>query len=224
MLRTAPSDGTVDLIVMPESTTARSLGIPSGPTLEGPIRVERDRPGSIGRLDLADGALPRRAGHRGPLDGGYGAVNIALRHPSLFSVVESWSGYFTQTPTGPFAGATAAALRANSPAAYLHTLWSQLTADPIHVLRYISRTEPLRSSRCLRGSPQLAGRPGRSAHVRRAHNFALWSNHMALALGFAPAGSLAEGAEVSALLIGLGFALCARSPGRGIPLPAPERR
>ena len=55
--------------------------------------------------------------------GGYGAVNIALRNLNLFSVVESWSGYFTQTPTGPFAGATPAALRANSPAAYVHTLW-----------------------------------------------------------------------------------------------------
>ena len=115
-----------------------------GQHLRGPVRVGRDRPRSICRLDLADGALPQRAGIAGLSMGGYGAVNIALRHLNLFSVVESWSGYFTQTPTGPFAGATPAALRANSPAAYVHTLWSQLTADPIHVLLYISRTDPLR--------------------------------------------------------------------------------
>jgi S-formylglutathione hydrolase FrmB len=33
--------------------------------------------------------------------GGYGAMQLALRHPSEFSVVESWSGYFHPTdPTG----------------------------------------------------------------------------------------------------------------------------
>jgi enterochelin esterase-like enzyme len=49
--------------------------------------------------------------------GAYGAANIALHHLGLFSVVLSWSGYFTQTPTGPFAGASRALLARNSPAA-----------------------------------------------------------------------------------------------------------
>jgi enterochelin esterase-like enzyme len=47
--------------------------------------------------------------------GGYGAVNVALHHLRLFSVAQSYSGYFVQTPTGPFAGATPAQLRAASP-------------------------------------------------------------------------------------------------------------
>jgi enterochelin esterase-like enzyme len=118
--------------------------------------------------------------------GGYGAVNIALRHLSLFSVVESWSGYFTQIPTGPFAGATPAALRANSPAAYVHTLWSQLTADSVHVLLYISRTDPLRVQQGpFAAALSSLGVPVEAHTFGGPHNFALWSNHMALALGFA---------------------------------------
>jgi hypothetical protein len=61
----------------------------------------------------------RHRGLAGVSEGAYAAVNIALHHLGTFSVAESWSGYFTQTPTGPFAGASLAALRANSPAAYV---------------------------------------------------------------------------------------------------------
>ena len=48
-------------------------------------------------------------------EGGYGALNIALHHLSAFSGAQSWSGYFLQTPTQSFTGASTAALRANSP-------------------------------------------------------------------------------------------------------------
>jgi enterochelin esterase-like enzyme len=58
----------------------------------------------------------------GASEGAYGALNIGLRHLADFSVIESWSGYFTQVRTGPFSGATPAQLAANSPAAYLPSL------------------------------------------------------------------------------------------------------
>jgi enterochelin esterase-like enzyme len=64
----------------------------------------------------------RHRGIAGDSEGAYGATNIALRHLNLFSVFESWSGYFTQTPTGVFGGATPALLDANSPAAYVRAL------------------------------------------------------------------------------------------------------
>jgi enterochelin esterase-like enzyme len=54
--------------------------------------------------------------------GGYGAMNVGLHDLREFSVIESWGGYFTQTPNGVFAGATRAALAAASPAAYVDTL------------------------------------------------------------------------------------------------------
>jgi enterochelin esterase-like enzyme len=61
-------------------------------------------------------------GIAGDSEGAYGAVNVALHHVGMFSVLESWGGYFTQTPTGVFAHATPAELAANSPAAYLASL------------------------------------------------------------------------------------------------------
>jgi enterochelin esterase-like enzyme len=47
--------------------------------------------------------------------GGYGAVDIALRHPSLFGVAESWSGYFDAPHDGSLRGAPRAELAAHSP-------------------------------------------------------------------------------------------------------------
>ena len=46
-------------------------------------------------------------------EGGFGAINIAARHPNLFGVAISLSGYFTAQ--GPVFGSNAAYQRANSP-------------------------------------------------------------------------------------------------------------
>ena len=47
--------------------------------------------------------------------GGYGALDIGLRHPNLFGTIESWSGYFSPLRDGPFKHAGAATLAANDP-------------------------------------------------------------------------------------------------------------
>lgn len=47
--------------------------------------------------------------------GGFGAVYIALRHPTLFGAVESWSGYFRPLRDGPFKHATKAELDSSDP-------------------------------------------------------------------------------------------------------------
>lgn len=47
--------------------------------------------------------------------GGFGAVDIGLRHPGMFGTLESWSGYFTPLPDGPFANAPPAYLAAHDP-------------------------------------------------------------------------------------------------------------
>ena len=47
--------------------------------------------------------------------GGFGAFDIALRHPDLFGAVESWSGYFEPLHDGPFKHAPATTLAANDP-------------------------------------------------------------------------------------------------------------
>jgi enterochelin esterase-like enzyme len=47
--------------------------------------------------------------------GGFGAVNIAVRHPDLFGTVEAWSAYYTPLRDGPFRGASRSVLAANDP-------------------------------------------------------------------------------------------------------------
>jgi enterochelin esterase-like enzyme len=47
--------------------------------------------------------------------GGFGAIDIALRHPDLFGAAESWSGYFTPLHDGPFKGAKPDVLAAHDP-------------------------------------------------------------------------------------------------------------
>jgi enterochelin esterase-like enzyme len=49
--------------------------------------------------------------------GGFGAVDIALRHPGMFGVVEAWSGYFHPFRDGPLAHASTAVLAAHHPTA-----------------------------------------------------------------------------------------------------------
>jgi len=53
--------------------------------------------------------------------GGFGAVFIALRHPSVFGTAESWSGYFHPLRDGPFKHATADQLRMNDPRALVRS-------------------------------------------------------------------------------------------------------
>ncbi len=48
--------------------------------------------------------------------GGYGAVDIGLRHPGMFGMLGSWEGYFAPVfDDGPFVGATTADLDAHDP-------------------------------------------------------------------------------------------------------------
>jgi hypothetical protein len=47
--------------------------------------------------------------------GGYGAVDIALRHIGVFGVTESWEGYFHPFRDGPFKAASRATLSAHDP-------------------------------------------------------------------------------------------------------------
>jgi enterochelin esterase-like enzyme len=71
-------------------------------------------------IPWADANLPTIASRRGRVlaglsAGGYGAVDIGLRHPGLFSTLESWSGYFHPLRAGALVRANAAGLRAHDP-------------------------------------------------------------------------------------------------------------
>lgn len=109
--------------------------------------------------------------------GGYGATNIALHHLGTFGVLESWSGYFTQTPTSSFTGASHALLRANSPAAYVGSLSSRLRRLPLRAFFYEGRSDRVESIprmfRFVRRFRIAGGRAAVSLYPG-AHNWRLW--------------------------------------------------
>lgn len=62
--------------------------------------------------------IPTPAGRalEGLCAGGFGAIDIGLRHPGVFGTLGSWEGYFAPVFfDGPFVGATAADLAAHNP-------------------------------------------------------------------------------------------------------------
>lgn len=69
-------------------------------------------------IPWVDAHLPTLPGERvlaGLSAGGFGAVDIGLRHPTLFTTLESWGGYFRPFRDGPFTHASSQALAAHDP-------------------------------------------------------------------------------------------------------------
>lgn len=94
-------------------------------------------------VDQRFATIPRRQDRviGGFSAGAYGAMNIALHHLSDFANVQSWSGYFTQTPTGVFAHASRAGLASNSPLSYVGRLRRALRRYPLRVYMYVGRAD-----------------------------------------------------------------------------------
>lgn len=100
----------------------------------------------IDAVHAVDARWPTLAARRyralgGNSEGAYGAVNIALRHLSMFGTAESWSGYFVQDRSGVFARASLRALDANSPAVYVRAMRAALHRFPFHAYIYSGRDE-----------------------------------------------------------------------------------
>ena len=85
---------------------------------------------------LATIAAPQGRALEGLCAGGFGAVDIGLRHPGVFSALGSWEGYFTPFRDGPFAHAGAAELAAHTPALLVRREAPLLRRD--HVRFYVS--------------------------------------------------------------------------------------
>jgi poly(3-hydroxybutyrate) depolymerase len=58
--------------------------------------------------------------------GGFGAIDIGLRHPHMFDTLESWAGYFHPFRDGPFVHATPAVLAAHDPTSLVRREAAQL--------------------------------------------------------------------------------------------------
>ncbi|PWU23583.1 MAG: hypothetical protein C5B48_08340 [Candidatus Rokuibacteriota bacterium] len=82
----------------------------------------------------ADARLPTIEGPEGRVlaglsAGGYGAVDVGLRHPRLFGTLESWSGYFHPLRDGTLKHASRAVLWAHDPTRLVRTIAPLLRRD-----------------------------------------------------------------------------------------------
>jgi CubicO group peptidase (beta-lactamase class C family)/enterochelin esterase-like enzyme len=94
-------------------------------------------------VDQRFATIPRRQDRviAGFSSGAYGAINIALHHLADFADVQTWSGYFTQTPTGVFAHAGLAPLAYNSPLDYVRRLRAAMHRYPLRVYMFVGRDD-----------------------------------------------------------------------------------
>ena len=93
---------------------------------------------------LAHLPVERAATHRviaGFSAGGYGAVDMALRHPHMFGVAESWSGYFAAPRDGSLRGASRRELAAHSPIDLVTKVQHELRARGVRFLLSAGRHE-----------------------------------------------------------------------------------
>jgi enterochelin esterase-like enzyme len=106
--------------------------------------------------------IPDRAGRilAGLSAGGYGAVDIGLRHPLLFSTLEAWSGYFRPLRAGALVHARPALMRAHDP--------SLLVRREAPLLRRL-RTRCFLSSGTTHDRETAAGTKTFSAELRALH-------------------------------------------------------
>jgi enterochelin esterase-like enzyme len=118
----------------------------------------------------------RYRGIAGLSEGAYGALNVGLHHLRDFSVLESWSGYYAQTRTGPFVHASTAQLLANSPNWYLPRLAPAIRRLGLRVYLYQGVRDEIRPWRIRTFARQLFAN---GAYVRwgffpGGHDWGLW--------------------------------------------------
>jgi enterochelin esterase-like enzyme len=109
-------------------------------------------------------------------EGGFGAANIALRHLAVFGGFQSWSGYFRESPTGPFAHASPAQVRANSPLAYVPALAPTIRRLGLHAYVYAGRADRSGARQLLQFAPVLraAGTHVTFSLYHGGHDWGLW--------------------------------------------------
>jgi enterochelin esterase-like enzyme len=120
-------------------------------------------------------ASPAGRAIAGLSEGGYGAVNIALRNPDEFHVVESWSGYERAPKIPSIFGAQGQELATNTPLEQLRLVARSLRRHHVYIWFYSGTDDPFRRQN-LTFAQELARE--RIAHrflvLHGGHNWALW--------------------------------------------------
>ena len=122
-------------------------------------------------------------GHRtlaGLSEGGFGAANVALHHLSTFGAFQSWSGYFTATAKGAFAGARPAELDANSPAAYVPRLAPAVRRLGLRAFLYqgVGQRSGTGAIRAFAARLRAAGARVGLGLYRGGHDWGLWRRQL----------------------------------------------
>jgi len=114
--------------------------------------------------------------------GGYGASIIGVHHPSEFSVIESWSGYFRPTDSTGEETLELGSDAADEHASVLRlapTLAKQFADYPTFFAFYVGESDPtfVADNRALDAALRAAGVPHRFALYPGAHTTSLWRAH-----------------------------------------------
>jgi enterochelin esterase-like enzyme len=119
-------------------------------------------------------------------EGGYGAVNIALHHPDVFSAAVSLSGFFRADRNAVFgSGPASVAYRViNSPADYLPTEAGQSAAHQLRFILGVGTSDGIYYAGTTAFARQLTalGMDARYMQAPGGHSWTLWGQQLADAL------------------------------------------
>ncbi len=111
-------------------------------------------------------------------EGGYGAIDIALRHPREFSVVESWSGYERPDKIRSIFGPGLRTLAANDPRLLLPRVAPVLRKRDAYFWFYSGSADPMHKQNAAFARELARVRVShRYFEVYGGHNWALWRDN-----------------------------------------------
>lgn len=119
--------------------------------------------------------------------GGFGAVNIGLRHPKMFGTLESWSGSFSAPRDGSLATATSAQRAANDPNLRVRLESARLHAQGTRIFLSagLEDREALSQTRQFADLLTKLGLPHRTSLAPGGHRGSFWRASLAGALSYA---------------------------------------
>jgi enterochelin esterase-like enzyme len=127
--------------------------------------------------------------------GGFGAVDIGLRHRSTFGTLEAWSGYFEPPHDGPFRHASTTKLEDHDPTSLVRRNAADLRRAPVRLYLSVGSThDRWTERRTLAFAHELRALrlPFRLWLAPGGHNGRFWRRQLPSALEFAVPGRLQE--------------------------------
>jgi enterochelin esterase-like enzyme len=146
-------------------------------------------------VEWTDAHLPAERGAKGRTlaglsAGGFGAVDIGLRHPRMFATLEAWSGYFSPPRDGPFKGASGAVLREHDPVLLVRREARELRRAGTRMLLSVGTTDDrwtAARTRAFGAELRRLGIDHRLLLEPGGHNHRFWRRQLPAALTYAVA-------------------------------------